>query len=275
MLSGGCLCGAMRFAIDGALGPISFCHCSLCRRSSGSAFVASASVSATSFRILLGMDVLGDFESSPQNHRVFCTRCGSQLYGRHDTYPIVRVRIGALDGDPGGRCVAHIMTGSKGPWYEINDGAEQFAELPPLSYFLPGPQPNLSKTAPEPRPNVALVARLYEAFKRRDMPTIFGLLAPDVEIFQASEVPWGGTYQGHDGVMAFFAKLVQSVTSAITLERFIDAGDQVVAIGRNRGTVNANGAVLDVAVAHVWTVRDGLIARVEYYVDDPAMLAAL
>jgi ketosteroid isomerase-like protein len=125
-----------------------------------------------------------------------------------------------------------------------------------------------------PRPNAALVARLYEAFARRDLPTIFGLLAPDVEIYQASEIPWGGRYQGHEAAATFFAKLVGTITSSVTLERLIDAGDQVVAIGRTRGTVNASGREFDVPVAHVWTIRDGLCARVEYYIDDPTMLRA-
>ena len=88
MLTGGCLCGAVRFEIDGALGPITCCHCSLCRRASGSAFVAAASVDAGYFRVVKGQDALGEYESSPQNRRAFCTRCGSQLFGRHDAYPV-------------------------------------------------------------------------------------------------------------------------------------------------------------------------------------------
>jgi ketosteroid isomerase-like protein len=64
-------------------------------------------------------------------------------------------------------------------------------------------------------------------------------------------------------------------SSPLPNEIFVDAGDHVVAIGRTRGTVNATGKAFDVPVAHVWTVRDGLVRRVEYYIDDPTMLAAL
>jgi uncharacterized protein len=132
-----------------------------------------------------------------------------------------------------------------------------------------------TESKPAPRSNVALIEGLYDAFRRRDLPAIFTVFAPDVEIHQSSEVPWGGEYKGHEEAAVFFMKLTQSITSAVTSDGFIDAGDHVVALGRTRGTVNANGAAFDVRVAHVWTVKDGKVTRVEYYIDDPVMLAAL
>lgn len=275
MPTGGCLCGAVRFEIHGALGPITCCHCSRCRRASGSAFAAAASVDAESFRLVTGADSVAEYESSPHNRRVFCSRCGSQLWSRHDEQPIVRVRAGGLDDDPGSRVAAHFMLDSKAGWLEEGgEAVEEFAEMPPVSYFLP----EATLVRPRPpvdRPNVALVKRAYEAFARRELRTILSLLDPEVEIHQASEIPWGGRYTGHAEAAAFFGKLVQTITSQVTFERFVDAGDQVVAIGRTRGTVNATGKTFDVPVAHVWTIRDGLVARVEYYIDDPTMLAAL
>jgi len=139
MLTGRCLCGAVHFEIDGALGRITVCHCSLCRRSSGSAFLPAAAVSAAHFRITSGGRLLSAYESSPQYERVFCSRCGSQLFGRHADHPIVWVRLGSLDQDPGSRPALHFMTGSKAPWYTIADNAEQFPEMPPLHYLFPEP----------------------------------------------------------------------------------------------------------------------------------------
>lgn len=277
MLAGGCLCGAIRFEIDGNLGPITCCHCSRCRRASGSAFVAAASVDPSSFRVTAGGDLVSEYESSPHYRRAFCTRCGSQLWGRSDDYPVVFVRAGGLDEDPGSRIAAHIMMSSKADWLEDGDDAvEEFAELPPISYFLPDAtiarrRPSSSRS----RDNVRIVQHAYDAFARRELPTILGLLHEDVEIHQSSEVPWGGRYTGHAEAAAFFGKLVQNITSAVTLERFVDAGEQVVAIGRTRGTVNATGKAFDVPVAHVWTIEDGLVTRIEYYIDHPTMLAAL
>ena len=108
------------------------------------------------------------------------------------------------------------------------------------------------------RPNAEIVRRVYDAFARRDIPAVLGLLAPDVEITQSSEIPWGGSYKGHDGALRFFGNLTQAITSAVALERLVDAGDHVVAIGRTQGTVNATGARFDVPIAHVWAFRDGL-----------------
>ncbi len=98
---------------------------------------------------------------------------------------------------------------------------------------------------------------------------------PTSRFCQASEIPWGGRYEGHAEAAAFFGKLTRTITSAVTLDRFVDAGDQVVAIGHTRGTVNDTGKAFDVPVAHVWTLRDGVVTRIEYYIDDPTMLAAL
>ena len=275
MQTGGCLCGAVRFEVDGPIGPITCCHCSLCRRASGSAFTTSASVDAERFRVVKGNELLREFESSPQNRRAFCSQCGSQLFGRHDAYPaVVRVRAGAFDDDPKTRIAADIMMSSKAPWLEGHEHAEEFPELPPLSYFLP--DATLTRVMPRsPRSNVTVVQRAYEAFFRRDIRAVLQLLHPDVEIRQATEIPWGGAYTGHAEAAAFFGKLVSTITSAVTLEGFIDADDHVVALGRTRGKVNATGKPFDVPIAHVWTIELGLVTRVEYYIDDPTMLAAL
>lgn len=123
--------------------------------------------------------------------------------------------------------------------------------------------------------NVAVIEAVYDAFRRRDLPAVFALLADDVEIYQSSAIPWGGTYRGHEGAATFFTNLMTAITSTVTLERCVDAGDHVVAIGRSHGTVNGSGAPFDVPIAHVWTLRDGKIVRVEYFIDLPTILAAL
>jgi ketosteroid isomerase-like protein len=125
------------------------------------------------------------------------------------------------------------------------------------------------------RPNVQTVWQIYAAFQLRDLPTVFGLFSPEIEIVQSGELPWGGTYHGHAGAQEFMDKLTSHVTSAVLLERFIDAGDSVVAIGRTQGTVNANGQAFDAPIAHVWTLKDGLAVRAEYNIDHPGVLKAL
>jgi ketosteroid isomerase-like protein len=123
--------------------------------------------------------------------------------------------------------------------------------------------------------NLALAQRLYGALGTRDIPAIQEILADDVEVSQTPELPWGGSYHGHDGVLTFFGKLLETIRSQVTTERFFAAGDQVVQVGRTAGTVVATGVAFDVAEVHVWTFRDGKAVRFEAYIDTPAMLAAL
>lgn len=125
------------------------------------------------------------------------------------------------------------------------------------------------------RGNVELVKTVYAALGRRDLAAFRETFGTDAELDQSGEVPWGGHYVGAEGAQAFYMKLVARVDSAVTLERFIDAGDHVVAVGRTRGVVKANGRRFDVPFAHVWTVQDGRVVRVRYCIDNPTMLAAL
>ena len=119
------------------------------------------------------------------------------------------------------------------------------------------------------------VQELYDAFARRDLPKVFGLLSPDIEIIQSEELPWGGLYRGHDGARQFFAKLGSHIISTLDLERLIDAEDYVVAVGSTHGTVNATGASYRVPIAHVWRVRDGLVIQTQFFIDNPNMLEVL
>ena len=122
---------------------------------------------------------------------------------------------------------------------------------------------------------VRLVGEIYEAFIRRDAEAVLERLHPDVEIRQTELVPWGGHYCGHDGAREFFGRVLCAIDSTVTIERFIDAGDHVAAVGRTRGHTRASGVPFDLAVVHVWTVRDTRIARLEVYINTPAMREAL
>jgi uncharacterized protein len=124
-------------------------------------------------------------------------------------------------------------------------------------------------------PAVQVVKEMYEAFARRDVAKVFSHFAPDLEIRQSSALPWGGVYQGHAGARLFFERLTQQINSTVTIERMIDAVEHVVVIGRTAGRVNATSATYDVPLAHVWSVREGLVTRVEFHIDTPMMLAAL
>ena len=132
MHTGSCLCGAVRFEIDGPLAGIELCHCSQCRRASGSAFAANLPVDAANFRLVGGEAQLRAYESSPGKERVFCGACGSPVISRLTADPSqVRVRAGLLDAPVAARPVFHFLTDSKADWWTIEGDLPQY----------PGPRP--------------------------------------------------------------------------------------------------------------------------------------
>jgi ketosteroid isomerase-like protein len=119
------------------------------------------------------------------------------------------------------------------------------------------------------------VEAIYEAFGRRNLPALLRCLGKDIEIIQSAELPWGGIYLGHAGVQEYFTALQTHLDSRIEMERLIDAGDHVVAVGRTTGKARSTGLEFDVPLVHVWRFRDGRVSRFEAYTDNATMLGAL
>ncbi len=128
---GRCLCGTVKYEIDGEVGPIMFCHCTRCRKVNGSAFLAAAPVSKEGFRVLAGEDTLKEYESSPGVYRVFCSNCASPIFSKRNAMPdTLRLRIGTLDTPLETKPVAHIFVADKAEWYDICDNIPQYDERP-------------------------------------------------------------------------------------------------------------------------------------------------
>jgi ketosteroid isomerase-like protein len=123
--------------------------------------------------------------------------------------------------------------------------------------------------------NTDLVAKGYQAFAAGDVDTVLAMIDPSITVWQTDELPWGGSYEGIEGFMEFFGKLLGTITSSVEPAQIFEAGEHVVQVGRTRGTVNATGAAFDVAEVHVWELRDGKAVSLRSYIDTPAMLAAL
>jgi uncharacterized protein len=123
--------------------------------------------------------------------------------------------------------------------------------------------------------NVEAIQALYRAFLKRELMTILSLVDSGIEIRLTDQLPWGGTYKGLGGLKDFFGKLLENLDSKVEFTEWIEAGDSVVAIGRSHGKVLANGNEFDIAVVHVWHLRDGKAVKFEPYIDTAAMLKAL
>ena len=127
MHHGSCLCGGVRYELDAPITEISVCHCRMCRKASGTAFVAVAPVAADKFRLIAGRELIKAYESSPGKKRWFCGNCASPLYSETAYRPgMVRVRIGTLDTHAGHKPDYHIYVADKADWDEIHDGRPQY-----------------------------------------------------------------------------------------------------------------------------------------------------
>ena len=131
-LRASCLCKGIALEIHGSIRDMLFCHCSMCRKAHGTAFRARGRVRTSDIRWVQGEALLRFYESSPGEHRGFCSVCGSNIYTTFAARPReVGFALGILDDDPGSRPTCHIFVGSKAPWYEITDTLPQHKAIPP------------------------------------------------------------------------------------------------------------------------------------------------
>ena len=134
LLTGGCLCGNVRYEIDAPPVSASYCHCTRCQRRSGTAASAQARVAPGSFRIVAGADLVREW--APGDHgwpKCFCSSCGSALWSRSPSEEgIVSVRLGTFDDDPGIRPQWHQFVAYAAPWEALpDDGLPRYDERPP------------------------------------------------------------------------------------------------------------------------------------------------
>ena len=126
-VSGGCLCGAVRYELIPPLRPVVACHCGQCRRTSGN-FVAATCVPRERFA-LTNDSGLQWYRSSPRAERGFCRECGSSLFWRADDLDTISIMAGTVDGETGLRTVAHICVADKGDYYAIDASEPRYDGL--------------------------------------------------------------------------------------------------------------------------------------------------
>jgi hypothetical protein len=127
-LAGKCLCGAVHYAVAGEFRYTLNCHCSDCRRATGSAFKAFAGIERDKLSITKGEERVLIFGEKNANHDIHCKVCGSLLYSVVRDGSFVHVTLGTLVDDPKIRPTAHIFVGDKAPWFEITDKQPQYDE---------------------------------------------------------------------------------------------------------------------------------------------------
>ena len=129
MATGACNCGAVSFEITAPLSSIYFCHCSICRRASGSNGIAVVVVPNEDFRWTGGEDQISTWKKPGHDWQAwFCQVCGSTLPGANDELRMF-VPAGLIgDGGEDLRVAHHIWVDSRAAWDEIGDDGKQHPE---------------------------------------------------------------------------------------------------------------------------------------------------
>jgi hypothetical protein len=131
-LAGACYCGAVQYVVADEFLYAANCHCSSCRRTTGSAFKPFAGIERSKLAITKGADALMIFGKEDANN-THCRACGSLLYSVARDGAFVHVAMGTLVDDPSIRPTHHIFVGSKAPWFTIMDDLPQYEEHVPLA----------------------------------------------------------------------------------------------------------------------------------------------
>lgn len=131
-LTGGCMCGAVRYEVTEPLVSASYCHCTRCQRRTGGAASASGRVAPGSLRVVSGEDLVAEWVPDEGFAKCFCSACGSALWSRHPKTGATSVRLGTFDGDPGIRPQWHQFVAYAASWEAIpDDGLPRYDERPP------------------------------------------------------------------------------------------------------------------------------------------------
>lgn len=130
MLSGSCLCGAVRVEAAGPIEhPPEACHCAMCRKQSGH-FLSAVNVRKSALTIT-GEASVAWYQSSEKVRRGFCATCGSTLFWAPvmEGYPFIAVAMGLFDTPTHMRIAKHTFTDDKGDYYDLpDDGTARSAE---------------------------------------------------------------------------------------------------------------------------------------------------
>jgi hypothetical protein len=132
-IHGSCVCGAVHYEVRSPYLAFQYCHCSRCRKSTGSAHAANLFVPTAQFEWTAGEEQVRRYELPTAKYwcHGFCDRCGSSIPWASKTGKAFIVPAGTLDADPEMRPTRNIYWASRAPWYVHSSELETFDETPP------------------------------------------------------------------------------------------------------------------------------------------------
>ena len=129
MLKGSCNCGSVAFEIEAELSDVFICHCSICRRSTGSNGIAVVVTDNDAFRWTRGSEHIATWRKPDADWQTwFCRTCGSPLPGANDETRMFVPAGLIIDGGESLRVAHHIYVDSKAAWDEIGDDGRRHPE---------------------------------------------------------------------------------------------------------------------------------------------------
>ncbi|MGY0216168.1 GFA family protein [Endozoicomonadaceae bacterium StTr2] len=132
MYQGSCLCGAIKVEINGPITDIIHCHCSLCRKSSGTAYATNGFIQAESLKVIDPEQQLRYFERKEGRRRHFCSNCASPVYSSSSADPArYRIRLGILDTPIRERPISHNFVTSKADWEDLDAALPRYEQYEP------------------------------------------------------------------------------------------------------------------------------------------------
>ena len=129
---GSCLCGEVTYQYSGPVKVFQYCHCTRCRKFTGTAHASNIIIDPEQFEWLSGEDMIGRYELAEAKHFAtsFCKKCGSSLPWKTKSGKAHIVPVGTLDDDPDVKPIHNIYYVDKAPWYEHVDTLTKYDALP-------------------------------------------------------------------------------------------------------------------------------------------------
>jgi hypothetical protein len=141
-LTGGCACGAVRYALAGVPFDTGWCHCRTCQLVSGAPAMVFSTVKAGEFVVTAGADAIATFASSEFGRRRHCRACGTPLTIAVDFQPdTVDFAVATLDDPDAVAPGFHIFRSSRIAWFETADELPRHERFRPDTRGLAGTEP--------------------------------------------------------------------------------------------------------------------------------------
>jgi len=132
-VNGSCFCNKVSYEITGNMGVFQYCHCSRCRKVTGSAHAANLFVAPDDFQWSSGEESVARYDPPETKYfaTAFCKNCGSSLPWLSKSGQVVVIPAGTLDGDPGVKPTQNIFCGSRSAWYTAASSLPEYENMPP------------------------------------------------------------------------------------------------------------------------------------------------